>query len=187
MSSPEIRVVNDAEALSRVAAEEFKRAAQAAIEAKGRFTVALAGGSTPKGLYSQLAKSKDLPWDKIYFFFGDERHVPPEHPESNYRMVNEALFSRAPVPPDHIFRMPTEDSDAKAVAEQYERALQHFFTFSRHCRTAREFTAGGRKLGAEIQCLPPKPDGSGTESNEASDVSRQWERKDKCAGISPSF
>jgi 6-phosphogluconolactonase len=127
MPSPEIKVVNDADELSRVAAEEFKHAAQAAIEAKGRFTVALAGGSTPKGLYSQLAKSKDLPWDKIYFFFGDERHVPPDHLESNYRMVNEALFSRASVPPDHIFRMPTENADAEAVAQQYERTLQQFF------------------------------------------------------------
>ncbi len=80
-----------------------------------------------KGFTHSSPSPKICPGTKYTFFFGDERHVPPEHPESNYRMVNEALFSRASVPPDHIFRMPTEDSDAKAVAEQYERTLQQFF------------------------------------------------------------
>ena len=60
--------------------------------------MALSGGSTPQSLYTLLAQNHSLPWDKIYFFFGDERHVPPDSPESNYRMARESLFSKLPNP-----------------------------------------------------------------------------------------
>ena len=101
-----------------------------AVRANGRFTVALSGGSTPKTLYSLLATKPDIPWDKIYFFWGDERHVPPDHPESNYRMANEALLSKVPVRAENIFRIHAEEKDAAAAALQYEQTLKDFFHLS---------------------------------------------------------
>ena len=81
---PEIRILNSAAELFQSAANEFAGQAHAAVTARGRFTVALSGGSTPKSLYSLLATRSDIPWKQTYFFFGDERHVPPDHPDSNY-------------------------------------------------------------------------------------------------------
>lgn len=125
---PEIKIVADANELSRVAAAEFEHAARNAVQARDRFTVSLSGGSTPRGLYSQLARNaQKLPWNKIYLFWGDERHVPPDDKDSNYRMVRETLLSRAPIPPDHVFRLPTEQSDAAQVAEEYEQTIRDFF------------------------------------------------------------
>lgn len=125
---PEIKVVADASELSRVGASEFEHVARNAVQARDKFTVSLSGGSTPRGLYSRLAQaSRNLPWDKIYFFWGDERHVPPDDKDSNYRMVRETLLSQAPIPSDHIFRMHAEDRDAARVAEQYEQTIRQFF------------------------------------------------------------
>ncbi len=73
-----------------------------------------------------LARSA-LPWDKIFFFWSDERHVPPDHPESNYRMAKEALLSKVPVPPENIFRVRAEEKNANVVAKDYEEALRSFF------------------------------------------------------------
>ena len=126
-SSPNIRILPDRAALFQAAADEFVRQANAAIASKGRFTVALAGGSTPKGLYNLLATKAALPWDKMYFFFGDERHVPPDNPESNYRMAREALLSKVPIPAQNIFRVPAENPDAAQAAQTYEDTLRRFF------------------------------------------------------------
>ena len=116
-TSPEIRIVETPPALFEAAADEFIRLAQSAVKTTGRFTVALAGGSTPKNLYSLLATKPGVPWDQIYFFFGDERHVPPDHADSNYRMASESLLSKVPVPKDHIFRVPAEIPDAAKVTQ----------------------------------------------------------------------
>src|SRR5512146_1760453 len=125
---PESKIAADARELSRVGAAEFEHAARNAVQARDRFTVSLSGGSTPRGLYSQLARNaQKLPWNKIYLFWGDERHVPPDDKDSNYRMVRETLLSRAPIPPDHVFRLPTEQSDAAQVAEEYEQTIRDFF------------------------------------------------------------
>jgi 6-phosphogluconolactonase len=113
--------------LFQSAAEQFLTLAKDAIQARGKFTVALSGGSTPKNLYSLLATLPDIPWDKIYFFFGDERDVAPDDPESNYRMVNEALFSKAPIPEENIFRVHTEVKNAETAALEYEQTIQKFF------------------------------------------------------------
>src|SRR5215469_9377494 len=87
----ELKLVADAEALHRVAAERFVRHARAAVQASGRFTVALSGGSTPRAMYALLALDqamrRDVPWDKVHVFWGDERHVPPDHADSNYHMA----------------------------------------------------------------------------------------------------
>jgi len=126
LSEADIRILNTPQELFQAAAAEFIALASAAIRDHGKFTVALSGGSTPKSLYSVLARSA-LPWDKIFFFWSDERHVPPDHPESNYRMAKEALLSKVPVPPENIFRVRAEEKDANVVARDYEEALRSFF------------------------------------------------------------
>ena len=132
-SSPEIRIVATPADLYRAAAEEFARRADAAVRDRGAFTVALSGGSTPRGLYEVLAGDgpppfrQRVPWGRIHFFWGDERHVPPDHPESNYRAAREALLSKVPVPPDHVHRIPAERPDAAQAAEEYARTLREHF------------------------------------------------------------
>ncbi len=128
---PELRILANAEDLARAAAEEFVNLAREAIRAREFFTVALSGGSTPRGLYSLLAGDASLrdqlPWEKIHFFWGDERHVPPEHPDSNYRMAKESLLSRVPVPPANVHRIRSENPDAGQAAGEYEETLRAFF------------------------------------------------------------
>ncbi len=124
---PEIRVLKSATDLFEAAAAEFAAQASAAVRAHGRFSVALSGGSTPKTLYSLLATKPGIAWDKIYFFWGDERHVPPDQPESNYRMANEALLSKIKEPQQNVFRVHAEEKDAAAAALQYEQAIKDFF------------------------------------------------------------
>ncbi|MGZ4878330.1 MAG: 6-phosphogluconolactonase [Candidatus Angelobacter sp.] len=126
-SPPEIRILKSSQELFEAAAAEFAAQASEAIRVRGKFTVALSGGSTPKRLYSLLATRPSISWDKICFFWGDERHVPPDHTDSNYRMANEALLSKVPVRPENIFRIRGEETDADAAALQYEVTLQQFF------------------------------------------------------------
>src|SRR5580658_8219884 len=100
-STRSIEVLSTAADLVHAAAEEFVLAARAAIGAQGRFTVALSGGSTPKALYSLLASNyAGFAWNRVFIFFGDERHVPPTDPESNFRMANEALLTKIAIPPE---------------------------------------------------------------------------------------
>lgn len=129
-TQPEIRILKTATELFEAAAAEFAAQASAAVRARGRFTVALSGGSTPRTLYSLLATKPNIPWDKICIFWGDERHVPPDQPESNYHMANEALLSKVPVPVENIFRIHAEEKDATAAALQYEQTLKDFFHLS---------------------------------------------------------
>ncbi len=128
----EIEILDDPEAMTRRAAEEFVRLAEDAVRAKGRFTVALSGGSTPRALYSLLASGgapyrSRVPWGRTHFFWGDERHVPDDHPESNFRMAHEVLLSRTPVPAENIHRIRAEDPDAEKAAHDYETSLRDFF------------------------------------------------------------
>jgi 6-phosphogluconolactonase len=127
-STRTVEVVATAADLFHSAAEEFVRVARAAIGAQGRFTVALSGGSTPKGLYSLLATNHaGFAWNRVFLFFGDERHVPPTDAESNYRMVNESLLSKITIPSENVFRVPAENPDAAAAAADYETQLRRFF------------------------------------------------------------
>ncbi len=127
----EIRILTDAAAVANRAAQEFVQAAAAAVREKGGFNVALAGGSTPKALYSLLATDltfrSQVPWDKIHVFFGDERHVGPDHPDSNFRMVTEAMLSKAPLKPEQVTRIKGEYPDAAQAAREYEQALRRHF------------------------------------------------------------
>jgi 6-phosphogluconolactonase len=127
----EIRILADGAAIAKRAAQEFVQAAAAAVRAKGSFNVALAGGSTPKALYSLLvndpALRSQVPWDKIHLFFGDERHVGPDHPDSNFCMATEAMISRLPLTKDQVLRIKGEYPDTEEAAREYEQALQSYF------------------------------------------------------------
>jgi 6-phosphogluconolactonase len=129
IQSAEIRVLTTPQELFAAAAEEIIRAANESVTERGRFTIVLSGGSTPKSLYNLLATNArtTLPWEKMFFFWGDERHVPPVDPESNYRMANEAMLSKVPVPPGNVFRFAGENPDAAAAADAYEKTLRKFF------------------------------------------------------------
>ncbi len=125
-------VVANAEELKFAAAAEFVHQAVEAVKTRGIFTVVLSGGSTPKNLYALLASDTEsfrsqVPWNQIHFFWGDERHVPPDHPDSNYRMVQERLLSQVPIPPENVHRIKTENPDASKSAEEYEQELRDFF------------------------------------------------------------
>ena len=128
-SSTEIRTLATPQDLFAAAAEEVVRAANEAVAQRGRFTIALSGGSTPKGLFTLLATNAraSMPWDCTFFFWSDERHVPPTDPDSNYRMADESMLSKIPVAAANIFRVPAENPDAAAAAQAYDLTLQKFF------------------------------------------------------------
>jgi 6-phosphogluconolactonase len=127
----EIRILPDGAAIAKRAAQEFVQAAASAVREKGYFNVVLAGGSTPKALYSLLVNDPTLrsqvPWDKIHLFFGDERHVAPDHPDSNSRMATETLISKSPLKPEQVTRIKGEYPDADRAALEYEKALREYF------------------------------------------------------------
>ncbi|MGD0988203.1 MAG: 6-phosphogluconolactonase [Candidatus Sulfotelmatobacter sp.] len=125
----EVRRLATPQDLFQAAADEVIGSANQAIAQRGRFTIALSGGSTPRSLYTLIAAnaSGSLPWDKVFFFFGDERHVGPKDADSNYRMADESILSKVPVPPANVFRVPAENPDASAVADTYEQTLRKFF------------------------------------------------------------
>ena len=128
-SSVEIRTLTTPQELYAAAAEEVVRTANEAVAQRARFTIVLSGGSTPKSLYNLLATNARtaLPWDRMFFFWGDERHVPPTDPDSNYGMADETLLSKIPVPAGNVFRIKAENPDAAAVAEAYEQTILKFF------------------------------------------------------------
>ncbi|HEY3205063.1 MAG TPA: 6-phosphogluconolactonase [Thermoanaerobaculia bacterium] len=135
MTSAKIVIVSDPDALARAAAVEFTTRAQAAVRARNRFAVALAGGSTPQRLYRLLADPSapfhaQIPWEKTHLFWGDERHVPPEDPQSNYRLVREVLLSRVSMPAGNVHRIEAERPDAAEVALAYEQELRRFFVLA---------------------------------------------------------
>lgn len=127
----EVQIFPDASALTQRAVQEFVKSANEAIAQKGSFTVALAGGSTPKALYSELADNpairSQIPWEKLHFFFGDERHAAPDNTESNFRMANEALFSKGMIKAEQITRIKGEYADTEKAALEYEQALRAYF------------------------------------------------------------
>ena len=131
IGNSEIVVLEDVTALSYKAAEIFVRCISEALSRKARFSVALSGGSTPKALFSLLVEddsfTNKIPWDKIHFFWGDERHVPPQDAQSNFRMADEMMLTKAHVRAGNIHRIPTEQSDSAKVAQDYEKELKIFF------------------------------------------------------------
>ena len=127
--TPEIETYPNKETLANSAAKEFSRHARLAITRHDRFSVALAGGSTPRVLYSLLAGKEyasKLDWARIHIFWGDERCVAPNHEDSNYRMAFEVMLRHLPIPVKQIYRMEGE-IEPKKSAKDYENQLQNFF------------------------------------------------------------
>lgn len=125
--APIVRVFPDAAALGRAAAAVFVERAGAAIAARGRFSVALAGGSTPRAMYRELAAptlASGVDWTRVHVFFGDERAVPPGDPASNYGMASAALLDHVPIPRAQVRRLPADDADLERAARAYEDALR---------------------------------------------------------------
>lgn len=123
---PHLEVLDTPDAVTERALAIVLATVQEAVQKQGRCSVALCGGSTPKALYAQLALRKDVPWEQVHFFFGDDRYVPQDHPNSNYRMAQEVLFSKAPIPPANVHPMPTGKT-AKEDAQAYAATLAEYF------------------------------------------------------------
>lgn len=127
---PQVVVTASPQDVSSEAAARFQRLAADSIAAAGRFSVALSGGSTPRALYRLLAAppfSEAIDWPRVHLFWGDERFVPAEHPDSNYGLAREAFISRVPIPAVNVHPIPTESGDPEAAAARYEEALRQFF------------------------------------------------------------
>lgn len=194
-----VEIVPTAADFFHAAAEEFIAVARAAIGAQGRFAAALSGGSTPKALYSLLAANyKEFAWNRVFLFFGDERHVPPTDAQSNYRMVKEALLAKITIPEENVFRVPAELADAAAAAAEYESQVRRFFAlrpgewprfdlillgmgpdghtaslFPGFRRARRTVAPGSGQLGGEVQHAPHHIHSSGAQSRGGGDVPRQ--------------
>ena len=162
--SPEICVVADTAAVWDEGARRFAAAAREAVANRGRFMVALSGGSTPEGLYRELASRHttaapgttsdplNVPWSQTHIFFGDERYVPHDDPQSNYRMAREALLDHVPVPPNQVHPMPTDATDPNAAAAAYEQTVIEIFNTS---HPARKGPAEGKDSGPSTQYPVP--------------------------------
>ncbi len=128
-SDPIVLVFETPELVAQAAAERFVAYSIASIAEHGTFTVALAGGSTPRGAYELLGTDEfkgRVDWSGVHLFFGDERMVPPDSPESNFRMVSDALISRVPLPPANVHRINGETTPEEST-ESYEAELKRFF------------------------------------------------------------
>lgn len=127
-----ILVRKDIEGLSAAAAERLVEFANAAIDSRGSFAVALAGGNTPRELYRLLASNQyrtAVDWNRVSVVLGDERNVPPDSPESNFRMVSEELLRPLGIDENNSFRWLTEPGDPAAIAARYEELLRAKFPF----------------------------------------------------------
>jgi 6-phosphogluconolactonase len=126
-----IEIYTAASELAFAAADRFARLANQYLKENGAFVVALSGGSTPRAMYAFLAGEPFLstaPWRSIYFFWGDERCVGPDHPDSNYRMARETLLSKVPTPPENVYRIPGEIEPPDAAASRYESDIAKTLT-----------------------------------------------------------
>jgi len=133
VAAREVRILPNGAAIAAHAAQILVDAAKAAAQSNRTFSIALAGGSTPKALYSLLAAEplrSQVPWNDLNLFFGDERHCLPDHPDSNFRMATEAVLSKAPLDPKQVHRILGEIPDAEQSARQYEQVLRSEFHLS---------------------------------------------------------
>ena len=125
---PEVRRYSTIQKLSTAAAEFVCQLAERCVNERGTFTLALSGGGTPRTLYELLAQEPyvtTMPWVNTHIFWGDERFVPPEHADSNFAMVSQALLNHVPVPAENIHRIPTDLNSPEEAATQYETALKN--------------------------------------------------------------
>ena len=122
----QVKVLPDKPAIVQTALDMILGKAHSAIAQRGRFTIALAGGSTPKPLYEAIAQT-DLPWDQVHVFWGDERYVPADHPDSNEGMARNAWLNHVPIPAENVHPMPTGEGDPAASADRHNQELIEFF------------------------------------------------------------
>jgi 6-phosphogluconolactonase len=129
MHPPKLKVFPDSQVLADEAARILVAAANDAIQLAGKASIVLSGGATPRGLYQVLASEHyrtQLNWASVHLFFADERTVPPDHPDSNFRLVSETLLEHLPIPYDQVHRMKGE-LDPQTAADEYDRLLQDYF------------------------------------------------------------
>lgn len=117
---------SDVASLQQSVTDSFCELAHRTVNQNGIFRVSLSGGSTPKRVYEMLSQ-RDLPWEKIHWFWGDERNVPHDHPDSNYLMVKTALLSKVDIPKENIHPVPVNIESPAAAAEQYDQLLHKHF------------------------------------------------------------
>jgi len=123
-----IEVLEDAEALARRAVALFVSAAHEAITARGAFYVAIPGGTTPQRFFQFLAEDPQaIPWSKVHVFWTDERYVPSDRPENNYRWAADTFLSRVPIPQSHVHRVSTEEPTLCDAVRTYDQRLREAF------------------------------------------------------------
>jgi 6-phosphogluconolactonase len=127
---PHVEIASDPEDLARRTVQLFVSAAREAIDERGTFYTAISGGHTPGRFYQLLAtvpEARSLPWDKVQLFWVDERYVPPDSQDSNYKLAADTFLSRIDIPADNIHRIPTEYEDINDAARVYERTIREVF------------------------------------------------------------
>lgn len=125
----------DLQALAAAVGKRIAKLSEQFVREKGTFSLVLSGGKTPQLLYEKLVSSplrQKIQWAKIHFFWGDERCVPPDHPESNFALAYGRLLSKLSIPPGHIHRIQVEEGPPEGVAREYEQCLREFFIVSGH-------------------------------------------------------
>jgi 6-phosphogluconolactonase len=164
MQPLDVTIVDAAELPAR-AARKIRELVMESAKSRGRACIALSGGTTPRAVHEALAALSDVPWDLVHVYFGDERAVPPDHSDSNYRMAKESLLSRVPIPSDQVHRPAAEQPDRDAAARAYEAVLPAVFDvvllgIGEDGHTASLFPGSDALRETERRCVPvigPKP------------------------------
>jgi len=183
------QIFPDADALAKAAAADLLRLAQQSVVERGIFTVALAGGSTPRKLYGLLAadpRFQAFPWTETHLFFGDERHVPPGHIDSNYLMVSTTLLASGRVPAGNVHRIRAELPDANMAAVDYDVELHGFFPEGMRLNGFPRFDVILLGMGPDGHTASLFPGSKGLEEKERWVVAN-WVEKFKSARITFTF
>ena len=160
LAGAEILVGADIDETVRIAAGQFAALARKLAAEGSIVNAALSGGSTPRRLFQLLAAEPFaglVPWDSIHFFWGDERNVPPGHPDSNYSMARQLLLSHVPVPPANIHRIPTGDGTAIEAADLYQRTLRENLPVCSRTASPRLHSSRPRRQRTHRLALPAPP------------------------------
>ncbi len=128
-NQPQVKIFSDLESLSRAVAQNIVERIGTRVAAGENFSLVLSGGNTPRALYEILGTQFNslVPWGKVLLFWGDERYVPHNDPQSNYRMAEETLLGKIPIPPENLYPMPTNFAEPQEAAQEYERVLRAAF------------------------------------------------------------
>jgi 6-phosphogluconolactonase len=188
--SQDIRhIYADADALAKAAAADLLHLAQRAVAERGIFTLSLAGGSTPRKLYTLLVTDpayRDFPWTQTHLFFGDERHVPPTHLDSNYLMVSNTLLAANVIPPANVHRVRAELPDANMTAADYDIELRTFFSAPLRFNNCPRFDVVLLGMGPDGHTASLFPGSKGLDETERG-VIANWVEKFKSFRITFTF